>query len=234
MAAVTRATALLASALVVLAPANLAAQGVAEEVFLPKSGGAPVVIVLSGASGPADYRELARRIADLGYYSVLIDGKDVLTREQDGAANLRGVIAKAQAAPRGMPDKVVLFGFSRGGGAVLAHGAAMPELVKAGVAFYPATSWARDLAAVAARIQIPVLILAGQRDRYNNCCLIEHMRELEAASKARAAPLELVVYPQAGHAFNLPGRAFRGGDAADAWTRATQFLEKHHPPKALP
>jgi dienelactone hydrolase len=229
MAAVLRLAKALATLCVALTPAAAPAQGVAEEVFLPRGEKAPVVIVISGRSGPADYRDYASRVAGLGYYTALIDGKDILTREQDGAANLRAVIAKAQAAPRGNPDKVVLIGFSLGGGGVLAHGTAMPDLVKAAVVYYPATSWARNLSGVAGRIQLPVLVLAGERDRYNNCCLVEHMRELEAAAKARALPLELVVYPEAGHAFNLLGRTYRADDAADAWRRATLLLAKHLP-----
>ena len=45
-----------------------------------------------------------------------------------------------------------------GGGGVLAHAAAMPDLVKVAVLYYPATSWARNLAGVVGRIQVPVLV----------------------------------------------------------------------------
>ena len=71
------------------------------------------------------------------------------------------------------------------------------------VAYYPATSWSKNIGGLAARIRVPVLLLAAERDRYNNCCLIESMRELETAAKARQAPFELVVYPSADHGFKL-------------------------------
>src|SRR6185503_239337 len=217
-------------ALLVVAPLPSVAQDDSpQEVFMPKPEKGPVVLVISGRSGTSHYRSYAKQVAELGYYTVLIDGKDILTRAQDGAQNLRTVISKAQASPNGAPDKVVVIGFSQGGGGVLAHAVAMPDLVKAAVVYYPATSWARNLADVVGRVQVPVLVLAGERDRYNNCCLIEHMREMESVAKARQIPLELVVYPNAGHGFNLDGRLYRADDAADAWRRTANVLARHHP-----
>ena len=211
--------------------AGLAQDGPAQEVFLPKGEKGPVVVVISGQSGIPNYRNYATRVAGLGYYTVLIDGKDILTRAQDGAQNLRSVIARGQASPNGTPGKVMVIGFSQGGGGVLAHAVVMPDLVAAAVVHYPAVSWARNIAGVASRIRIPILVLAAERDRYNNCCLIETIRELEAAAKAKQVPLELVVYPHADHGFNLDGRNYRAGDTADAWRRATEMLAKYHPVK---
>ena len=218
--------------LVALAPsAGLAQDGPAQEVFLPKGNKGPVVVVISGQSGIPNYRSYATHVAGLGYYTVLIDGKDILTRTQDGAQNLRSVIARAQASPNGTPGKVMVIGFSQGGGGVLAHATAMPDLIAAAVVHYPAVSWARNITGVAGRIQIPILVLAAERDRYNNCCLIETIRELEAAAKAKQLPLELVVYPNADHGFNLDGRNYRAADTADAWRRASEMLAKHSPVK---
>jgi dienelactone hydrolase len=209
--------------------AALAQDGPPQEPYAPSSGKGPVVIVISGQTGTPNYRFYAKQVADLGYYAVLIDGKDILTRQQDGAANLRSVIGKAQSSPNGMPGKVFVIAFSQGGGGMLAHGAAMGDQIAAAVVHYPATSWARNLAGVIGRLQMPLLVLAAEQDRYNNCCLIEHMREMETAAKARGLPLELVVYPDAGHGFNLDGRQYRAADAADAWQRTRQMLSKHLP-----
>lgn len=220
------------AALMVLAPLpGLTQDGPPQEVFLPKGEKGPVVVVVSGQTGTPNYRSYATQVAGLGYYVVLIDGKDILTRQQDGAQNLRKVITKAQASPNGAPGKVMVIGFSQGGGGVLAHAVAMPDLITAAVVHYPATSWARNLAGVVGRIQIPILVLAAERDRYNNCCLIEHMREMESAAKAKQIPLELVVYPDADHGFNLNGRQYRAGDSADAWRRTMEMLAKHHSAK---
>ncbi len=218
--------------LIALVPLPVVAQdGPPQEEFLPKGDKGPVVVVISGQSGTPNYRSYAGQVAGLGYYAVLIDGKDILTRQQDGAGNLRKVLARAQASPKGAPGKAMVIGFSQGGGGVLAHAVAMPELFMAAVVYYPATSWARSLSGVVGRMQLPILVLAGERDRYNNCCLIEHMREMDAAAKARGHPLELVVYPNADHGFNLTGPAYRPDDAADAWRRTMEMLAKHHPVK---
>ena len=216
--------------LVAFAPAAVFAQALSKhEEFVPKSGKGPVVVVISGATGLPYYWDYARRVAELGYYTVLIDGKDILTREQDGAANLRTVITQAQASPHGTPGKAVLIGFSQGGGGILAHGTAMDDAVAAAVAYYPATSWARNPATIAARVRVPLLIFAGGLDRFGNCCLAETARQIAAAAKERERPLELVVYPNADHGFNLERGKYRQQDADDAWRRTVQMLAKHQP-----
>ncbi len=206
-------------------------EGLPQEVFLPKGEKGPVVVVVSGQSGLPNYRDYAIQVAGLGYYTVLIDGKDILTRTQNGAQNLRNVIIRAQASPNGMPGKVMVIGFSQGGGGVLAHATAMPDLIVAAVVHYPAVSWSRNIPELASRIKMPLLVLAAEQDRYNNCCLIGAMRDLEAAAKAKQIPLELVVYPHADHGFNLNGRTYRADDTADAWHRTGEMLAKYHPVK---
>jgi dienelactone hydrolase len=218
-------------ALILTLPALAQADGPAQEVFLPKSQKGPVVVLISGQSGTSNYRFYGRDVAALGYYTVLIDGKDILTRQQDGAQNLRKVIARAQTAPEATPGKVAVVGFSQGGSGVLLHAVTMPELISAAIAYYPGTDWTKNLDAVAARIQIPLLVLAGERDRYKNCCVIESIRELEAAAKAKQIPLELIVYPYAGHGFNLSGSGYRGTDADDAWRRTSEMLARYLPVK---
>ena len=210
-------------------------EGPPQEVFLPKSPKGPIVVLISGVDGPVRYRNYGIDVANLGYYTVLIDGKDILTRAQDGAQNLRTVVAKAQASPNAMPGKAAVVGFSQGGGAVLAHAAVMPEFINSAVAYYPSVSWARsNIPGLAERIRIPVLLLAAEQDR-NGCCPIDSIRELESAAKAKQIPLELVVYPNAVHGFNLVNqndwRVYRSDDTADAWRRTREMLERHHPVK---
>ena len=209
----------------------LAQDGPPQEVFVPKGDKGPVVVVLSGQSGTPAYRSYAAQVAALGYYAVLIDSKHTLPREQDGAANLRKVVAKAQASPNGSPGKAVVIGFSQGGAGVLAHALAMPDLFAAAVVYYPGTGWSNDRAGLVGRMQLPLLVLAGELDRFANCCLVEHMREMDAAAKARGLPLELVVYPNANHGFNLTGPTYRPDDTADAWRRTMEMLAKHQPVK---
>ena len=204
--------------------------GPAQTAYAPPSGKGPIVVLLSGHSGPGQYQAIAGAVAKLGYYAVLLDGKDVLTREQDGRSNLRKAIESAQTSPGAVPGKAAVIGFSRGGGGSLVFAADMPEQVSAVVAYYPATSFVSDASLIAERFQVPVLILAGQRDRYHNCCPIESMRAIERGARERSKEFELVVYPYADHGFNLPGSGnYRGDDEADAWKRTVEMLRRHQP-----
>jgi dienelactone hydrolase len=201
--------------------------GPAQDVYRPSAERGPIVVLLSGHSGPRLYQGFAGELARLGYYAILLDGKDILTREQDGPGNLRKAIERAQRSPHAVAGKVVVIGFSQGGGGTLAHAANMPDLVAAAVAYYPQTNFTSDMRALAARFQVPLLVLAGAADRYHNCCLIESMRALEAAARERQAPFELVVYPYADHGFNLTGSNYRAGDDADAWRRTVEMLQRY-------
>jgi len=233
------ATALLAaSILALLAQPGYAAEpvaaaagpeGPAQTAHIPAKVPAPVVILLSGQSGPTNYQSYAAEVARLGYYAVLLDGKDILTRAQDGRANLQKAITRAQASPNALPGKVAVIGFSQGGGGALNAAAGMPDLVSTVVAYYPATSWSQNLAGVVKRFKVPVLVLAGERDTYQNCCLIEHMRTMETAAQESGAAFELVVYPQADHNFNLKSNNYRSDDAADAWRRTREKLNQYVP-----
>ena len=205
-------------------------EGPAQTAYAPEKGPGPAVILLSGQSGPPLYQSYAAEVARLGYYAVLLDGKDILTREQDGAANLKKAIERTQRSPNVVPGKTAVIGFSQGGGGALAHAIDLSDAVSMVVLYYPATSWSKDPGALAKRFRVPVLLLAGERDHYNNnCCAVESMRAIESTAKAGGAKFELVVYPQADHGFNLKGSAFRGDDTADAWRRTTEMLRQYHP-----
>lgn len=226
-------------ALSLAASASARAQEPPRLEFAPPQGRGPVVVVVSGASGPQLYQGLASRLAAQGYFAVLIDGNRLHQRVPapgfDGAAALRRVIAEAVAAPQALPGKVALLGFSLGGAAVLLHGAPLHEQVAAVVAYYPAiTPLGPDLRPLAAGLQVPVLLIAGEQDRYADCCLIESMRALAAAPKT--APFELVSYPAASHGFNLEETqfAYLATEAADAWARTTAFLASRLPRNAAP
>ena len=207
-------------------------EGPAQTVHAPKGPG-PIVILLSGASGPNNYQTIAGDVSRLGYYAVLLDGNDILTRQQDGAGNLRKAIERAQKSPQAIPGKAAVIGFSMGGGGALAFAANMPELVSMVVTYYPSTNFVQNAGVLVKRFQVPVLVLAGGRDTYRNCCLIESMRAMESAAKESGAKFELVVYPDGQHGFNIPGNPgyWRDYDA-DAWRRTVEMLKALHPLKA--
>lgn len=161
-----------------------------------------------------------------------MNGNDVLIQSKDqgpGVSALRSVIAEAHAAPQALGGKVALVGYSLGGGGVLVNSGALDDLVSGVVAYYPAISWmGDDLAPLASSLRAPVLLLAAGNDE-RSCCKIGSMRALEAAPKKTG--FELVVYPEAGHGFNLANSPFvyRASDSDDAWSRTVAFLRRVHP-----
>ena len=206
-------------------------EGPAQTVHPPAQPG-PIVILISGASGPNNYQTISGDISRLGYYAVLLDGNDILTRQQDGAGNLRKAIERAQKSPQAIPGKVAVIGFSMGGGGALAFATNQPELVSMVAVYYPTTTFITNAGNFVKRFQVPVLVLAGGRDTYRNCCLIESMRAMDAAAKESGAKFELVVYADGQHGFNLDGPNYRRDYETDAWRRTAEMLKALHPLKA--
>jgi hypothetical protein len=54
---------------------GVAQDGSPQEVFMPKAERGAVVVVISGQTGTLRYRNYAKQVAELGYYTMLIDGK---------------------------------------------------------------------------------------------------------------------------------------------------------------
>jgi predicted esterase len=206
------------------------------EIFPPAGGKGAIVVVVSGYSGPGLYRDFSTKLAGLGYYTVLMDGKDLFDHGSlglivPGMKNLQTVIAESKSSPQAIPGKVSLAGFSVGGAGVLSFGTKLKDQVSAVVAYYPAiTTIGRNMKNFAAGLQTPVLLFAGVKDTYHSCCLIGSMRELAKAPKTM--PFELVEYPNARHGFNLNSLpfAYRPEDATDSWAKTVAFLNRLHPP----
>ena len=103
-------------------------QGPQYEIFPPVGSKGAIVVVVSGYSGPGLYRDFSSKLAELGYYTVLMDGKDLIDPGAlglivPGAENLQTVIAVSKSSPQAIPGKVSLVGFSVGGAGVLSFGA---------------------------------------------------------------------------------------------------------------
>ncbi|TXT39330.1 MAG: hypothetical protein FD135_2294 [Comamonadaceae bacterium] len=198
------------------------------EIYAPVKPG-PAVILISGASGTQPYQAYATQLQKLGYYTLLIDGREILTREKDGLGYLKRTIAQSQNASAAVPGKVAVIGFSQGGGGALLHASTLRDQVSAVIAYYPAVSWSPNMNWLAERFAVPILVLAGEKDQYNSCCLIEDIRKLEVAATRKGARFELVSYPQAEHGFNLNIGTFNQADAEDAWSRTQKMLAERHP-----
>jgi dienelactone hydrolase len=213
--------------------ASLGLEGPAQTEYTPAKGSGPIVIVISGQSGPSNpnYSSYASKLASLGYYTILLDGKDILTLDKTtGADSLRAAMRRAQHSPHAASGKAAIIGFSLGGGAALFHAASMPSLVSAVVTYYPFTSFTDGATSLVQNFRVPVLIMAGGRDDYKRCCLAESARAMETMAKQRGAQFELVVYPEAEHNFNHPdSRNYRRDDDLDAWQRTVDMLSRYQP-----
>ena len=214
-------------------------EGPAQTAYAPASGSGPVIIVISGQTGPNSYQSYAAELAKLGYYSVLLTGADILNPAHTGPVNLKKAIERAQRSPSAVKGKVAVIGFSLGGGGALYEATAIPDLVSMVVAYYPSTrTWANNIDSLVKRFKVPVLMMPGGLDRYKSCCLVETARAIETAAKASGAKFELVVYPDANHGFNLqtgasgePMGAYRRDDDRDAWRRTVEMLKQYQPLK---
>ena len=201
--------------------------GPTQTAYAPPRGRGPVVILLSGIDGPYRYQYIAEDLSKLGYYAVLLNGNDIVTLNQDGANNLENAIDRAKNSSYGLARKVAVIGFSKGGYGALAIAAAMPDVVSAVVAYYPSLTRIKDYNEFAAHFMVPILVLAGVKDDYQGCCLIESMRAMDLAARAKGVSFELVEYQDAGHAFNTVN--YRPHDTADAWRRTINMLSQHLP-----
>jgi dienelactone hydrolase len=75
---------------------------------------------------------------------------------------------------------------------------------------------------------VPTLALAGVQDHYRDCCPIDIIRAIDDAAQHCRAPFTLIVYPEAGHGFNLSGPSYREEDSDDAWKRTLAALRRFH------
>jgi dienelactone hydrolase len=211
------------------------AQAPAQQEFDPPGGKpAQAILFVSGQGGPKNYVPIARQFAAQGYYVSLIDGNDVFKPNNAGEAPFKAALERTRTSPKAVPGKIAVIGSSLGGGAALTYAARMPDQVAAVVAYYPYTAFIQNDATFAGQIKVPTLILAGAKDSWKNCCMIDKARALAAASpQSGGQPLiSLVEYALADHAFNQQGPFFRQIDATDAQGRAVAFLRKYmgYPP----
>lgn len=215
-----------------------------------KSGHYPVVLVVQEIFGVHEHiKDVCRRFALQGYFAVapeLYARQGDVSRIADVQAILRDVVAKVPDAqvmsdldataawagkhPKGDGDKLGITGFCWGGRIVWLYAAHNPKL-DAGVAWYgrligdatPNTpKYPLDLAD---QLKAPVLGLYGGADQGIPLETVERMR---AALKSFNKPSEIVVYPDAPHAFHADYRpSYRKPAAEDGWQRTLAWFREH-------
>lgn len=206
----------------------------------------PTVLVVQEIFGIHEYiRDTCRRLARQGYQAIAPNlfqryGDPMgISTVQEIMTDIVAEVADAQvlsdldacatwaATNGGDPQRLSLTGFCWGGRIAWLYAAHNPCL-RAAVAWYgrltgkssPMTP--RHPVELAGALQAPVLGLYGGNDASIPQEDVEAMREAIASAGKRA---EIVVYPEAGHAFHADYRpSFRAADAANGWARMLEWF----------
>ncbi|KAB2967745.1 dienelactone hydrolase family protein [Zoogloea sp.] len=209
----------------------------------------PTVLVVPEIFGLHEYiRDTCRRLARQGYQAI---APNLFQRQGDPssvtsmAEILSGIVARVPdrqvledldacmtwaAANGGDPGRLGITGFCWGGRIAWLYAAHNPQL-KAAVAWYgrlagePNENTPRHPIDLVASMYAPVLGLYGGKDQGIPVADVETLREGLARAGKQA---ELVVYPEAGHAFHADYRpSYRPDDAADGWRRMLGWFREN-------
>lgn len=176
-------------------------------------------------------RELAQRFAGAGYIALAPDLYNGRVTAEPGEARKLAMELEIDDAVAAMVGAVNYLagrevtrtgavGFCMGGSLALELAGNTPRL-DAVVSFYGGR---RLSAQQAEQIGCSVLLFFGGRD---DGITPEWIAEMRATLDGAAVPNEVVVYPDAGHAFfnDTRARAYNAAAAQDAWRRTLEFFE---------
>jgi carboxymethylenebutenolidase len=211
----------------------------------------PLLLVVHEIFGLHEHiRDVCRRLAKQGYFAV---APDLFARQGDvtklASMDDIGKVVKATPDAQVLHDldatvrwaeqqaadaeKLGITGFCWGGRTVWLYAAHRKDL-KAGVAWYgKLTGDKNDLRPrqpldLGAELCAPVLGLYGAKDRSIPQTDVEAMKKLLAGGNQAARGSEIVVYPQAGHAFLADYRpSYEPQAAADGWKRMLAWFKRH-------
>jgi carboxymethylenebutenolidase len=204
---------------------------------IPKQGSGPGVVVIQEWWGLVDHiKDVCERFAGEGFVALAPDlyhGKSTKSPDEAGKLMMSMRIDQAEKDLSGAAqylldhnattgDKVGVVGFCMGGALAL-YTATKNQNVGACVVFYGGHPNVKpDLP----NLQAPVLGLYGERDK---SVTPELVRELEHKLKALGKQVDVIIYPNADHAFFNDTRpvVYYPEAAADAWQRTIEFLKKH-------
>ena len=219
----------------------------------PASGDAfPVALVVHEIFGVLEHiKDVCRRLAKQGYFAVapelyarqgdvsgLADIQEILkvvakVPDAQVMSDLDAAVAWAASTGQADVDRLAITGFCWGGRIVWLYAAHNPQL-KAGAAWYgrlvggqPAGDalHPKNAIDVAGALDAPVLGLYGGQDQGIPLDTVERMR---AALQATGSPSQIVVYPDAGHAFNADYRPSHNRAAAeDGWKRMIEWFNRY-------
>jgi carboxymethylenebutenolidase len=204
---------------------------------IPESGSGLAVVVIQEWWGLVDHiQDVCDRFAKEGFVAIAPDlyhGKT--TKSPDDAMKMlmeldaeravkeiAGAGAYVLQRPECTSKKYGVVGFCMGG--ALAQYAATKDASNVGAAasFYGGF---KQVQPEWDKLQAALLLIYGEDDKG---VPPEHGRELEAKLQKLGKNVELVIYPQANHAFfNNTGPNHKPDDAADAWRRTLELFRRH-------
>ena len=200
-----------------------------------RNGPYPIVLILRGVAGPDDgYTEIARRLAEWGYVSLVHGWKvrgsdptdDPVYSDLQGAMSFLGSVAQADL------KRLAVFGFCRGGVhavmAARAHAEIRLVVVFHGFAFRPTGAQPGvEPYDLAEGVNIPMLVLHGTED---DRAPMADMRRMEAKMLALGKVCKFVFYDGARHGFAVRTHAgFAESAAKQSFEEAKRFLESYLP-----
>jgi carboxymethylenebutenolidase len=198
------------------------------------AGTYPGVLVNHEIFGLTDHiRDVARRLAKIGYLALAVDLVSRAGGTDKAGANIAGALTQGKVEDRvadlnagvtflesqpGYSGKLGVIGFCFGGGMTLSFAAANDKVLAAVPYYGPTPQPASALSATKAAI----LAQYGGNDTRVNAGI----PDLEAAMAGKT--FEKKVYDGAGHAFNNDtGGAYNETAAVQAWTATTDWLQTY-------
>lgn len=209
----------------------------------------PIVLVIQEIFGVHEHiQDVVRRFAKLGYLAI---APELFIRQGDVSKlsnidEIRAIVAKVPdsqvlsdldatvdwgvKSAKGNADKLAITGFCWGGRITWLYSAHNPQ-VKAGVAWYGRlVGNATELQPkhpvdIAAELKVPVLGLYGGQDTGIPVDTVEQIREQLKSSSSKS---EIIVYPDAPHAFFADYRpSYREKEAKDGWQRLQKWFKQY-------
>ena len=204
---------------------------------IPEKGSGPGVVVIQEWWGLVDHiKDVCERFANEGFVALAPDlyhGKTTKSPDEAGKLMMAMRIDEAEKDLSGAVqylldhdattgDKAGVVGFCMGGALALYTATKNPN-VGACVVFYGGHPNVKpDLP----KLQAPVLGIYGERDK---SVPPESVHRLEQQLKALGKKVDVIIYPNADHAFFNDARpaVYVPEAAADAWQRTIEFFRKH-------
>ena len=217
-----------------------------------KDGPFPIVLVVQEIFGVHEHiKDVCRRLAKLGYFAIAVeqyfrygdvskmtDNQEIFAKVVNHVpdsvvmSDLDAAVTWAKATGKADTTKLGITGFCWGGRLTWTYCVHNPK-VRAGVAWYgrlvaPSKAPLQPAYPVelAPHLKVPVRGLYGGQDA---SIPLEHVEQMRAALKAAGnTTSEIIVYPEAPHAFYADYRPnYRKDAAEDGWKQMQDWFRKH-------